>query len=58
MELFLNRIVRYWLVMNLDSYMTTLELEQVIRDYLLDIYKKKYTGKMYITKLNPVGYSI
>ena len=38
--------------------MTTLELEQVIRDYLLDIYKKKYTGKMYITKLNPVGYSI
>ena len=38
--------------------MTTLELEQVIRDYLLDIYKKKSTGKMYITKLNPVGYSI
>ena len=38
--------------------MKTIELEQVIRDYLLDIYKKKYTGKMYITKLNPVGYSI
>lgn len=38
--------------------MTTTELEQVIRDYLRDIYKKEYTSKMYITKLNPIGYSI
>jgi hypothetical protein len=38
--------------------MTIIELEQVIRDYILDIYKKEYTGKIYIKKLDPVGYSI
>ena len=30
--------------------MTTIELEQVIRDYILDIYKKEYTGKIYVKK--------
>ena len=38
--------------------MTTIELEQVIRDYILDIYKKEYTGKIYVKKLDPVGYYI
>lgn len=38
--------------------MTITELEQVIRDYILDIYKKEYKGNIYIKKLNPVGYSI
>ncbi len=38
--------------------MTTIELEQVIRDYILSTYKKEYTDKMYIKKLDPVGYSI
>ena len=38
--------------------MTRTELEQVIRDYILDIYKKEYKGNIYIKKLNPVGYSI
>ena len=58
MELFLNRITIYWLIVILDSYMTTIELEQVIRDYILDIYKKEYTGKIYVKKLDPVGYYI
>ena len=38
--------------------MTTTELEQVIRECILDMYKKEYTGKMAIEKLNPVGYRI
>lgn len=38
--------------------MTTTELEQVIRDYILDIYKKEYTGKINVQKLDPVGYYI
>ena len=38
--------------------MTIQELEQVIQDYLMDIYGKKYTGRLYIQKLNPVGYYI
>lgn len=38
--------------------MTTIELEQVIQEYFLDIYHKKYIGKIDIQKLNPVGYSI
>ncbi len=38
--------------------MTITELEQVIRDYILDIYKKEYIGKMEIQKLDPVGYHI
>lgn len=38
--------------------MTTTELEQVIQDYFLDIYGKRYVGKMNITKLDPVGYCI
>lgn len=38
--------------------MTTTELEQVIRGYILDIYKKEYTGKISIQKLDPVGYCV
>lgn len=38
--------------------MTIQELEQVIQDCLMDIYGKKYTGRLYIQKLNPVGYYI
>lgn len=38
--------------------MTTTELEQVTRDYILDIYKKEYIGKMHVRKLEPVGYCI
>ena len=38
--------------------MTTQELEQVIHDYIIDIYKMKYIGRMKITKLDPVGYCI
>lgn len=38
--------------------MTITELEQVIQDYFLDIYGKRYTGKLEITKLHPVGYYI
>lgn len=37
--------------------MTTLELEQVIREYILNIYKKVYIGKIKIKELNP-GYCI
>lgn len=37
--------------------MTTLELEQVIREYFLDIYKKEYIGKITIDKL-PIGYKV
>lgn len=37
--------------------MTTSELEQVIREYILNIYKKYYIGKIKIKKLNP-GYCI
>lgn len=38
--------------------MTTQDLEQVIQDYILDIYHKKYIGKIVIEKLNPIGYYI
>lgn len=38
--------------------MTVQDLEQVIQEYFLDIYKKKYIGKMEIQKLDPIGYSI
>ena len=38
--------------------MTTIELEQVIQDYFLNIYGKRYTGKLSIQKLDPVGYCI
>ncbi len=34
------------------------ELEQVIRDYILDIYNKHYIGKINIQKLNPYGYCV
>lgn len=38
--------------------MTITELEQVIQDCFLDIYHKKYIGRMLIQKLDPVGYCI
>lgn len=38
--------------------MTIQELEQVIQEYFLSIYKKKYLGKLEIKKLSPVGYCI
>lgn len=38
--------------------MTTIELEQVILDYIRDFYKKEYVGKINITKLEPIGYYI
>jgi len=38
--------------------MTTTELEQVIREYIQDIYKKKYIGSLKVFKLNPIGYKI
>lgn len=38
--------------------MTEPELEQVIREYLTDIYKAEYIGKIKIEKLIPYGYQI
>ena len=38
--------------------MTTQDLEQVIQEYFLDIYHKKYIGKLDIKQLDPVGYCI
>lgn len=38
--------------------MTVQDLEQVIQEYILDIYHKKYIGKIEIQKLNPIGYCI
>ncbi len=38
--------------------MTTSELEQVTRDYLRDIYKREYIGKIQINTLSPQGYII
>lgn len=38
--------------------MTTGELEQVIREYILDMYDKEYSGKLQIEKLNPIGYHV
>lgn len=38
--------------------MTTQELEQVIREYIADIYKLEYIGKIFIEKLEPTGYSV
>lgn len=58
MEGFPRKTMRLDLITILDSYMTTTELEQVIREYLLDIYKKEYTGKIEITKIEPVGYHV
>lgn len=37
--------------------MTEQELEQVIREYLLDIYNSEYIGKLKVEKL-PLGYQI
>jgi hypothetical protein len=38
--------------------MTTVELEQVIREYIRNIYNKEYLGKLTIEKLTPIGYKI
>ena len=38
--------------------MTSIELEQVIREIFLDIYKAEYIGKMWIEKLEPYGYQV
>lgn len=38
--------------------MTEQELELVTREYLLDIYKAKYIGKIKVKKLIPFGYQI
>lgn len=38
--------------------MTEQELEQVIHEYLLDIYNAKYIGKLKVEKLTPCGYQI
>lgn len=38
--------------------MTETELERVTREYILDIYKKEYIGKIKVQKLCPIGYSI
>lgn len=38
--------------------MTTQELEQVIHDYIMGLYKMRYIGRMKITKLDPEGYCI
>lgn len=38
--------------------MTTTELEQVILEHILNIYNKKYTGKIKVQKLDPVGYRV
>lgn len=38
--------------------MTIPDLEQVIQDYLMDIYHRKYIGKIDIKKLDPIGYCI
>lgn len=38
--------------------MTEQELEQVIHEYLMDIYKMKYIGKLKVEKLVPFGYQI
>jgi len=38
--------------------MTTTELDQVIHEYIRDIYNKEYIGKLLIEKLNPIGYCI
>lgn len=38
--------------------MTIEELEQVTRDCIMNIYKKAYTGKISIEKLDPYGYCI
>lgn len=38
--------------------MTEQELEQVIHEQLLDIYKAKYIGKLKVIKLYPIGYEI
>lgn len=38
--------------------MTVQELEQVIHEYILDIYHEKYIGKMNILKINPIGYKV
>ena len=38
--------------------MTVQDLEQVIQEYILDIYHKKYTGKLEVHKLDPIGYCI
>lgn len=38
--------------------MTEQELEQVIHEYLRDIYKSQYIGKLKVSKLKPQGYEI
>ena len=38
--------------------MTIVELEQVIRDYVFDVYNMCFTGKIIIRELNPIGYDV
>lgn len=34
------------------------DLEQVIRDYIMDLYEAEYIGKIHITALDPQGYHV
>ena len=38
--------------------MTIQELEQVTREYLTDIYKRKYIGKIKVVPMEPYGYCV
>lgn len=38
--------------------MTTVELEQAIRDCIMDVYNKQYVGSLEIKRLNPVGLQV
>lgn len=38
--------------------MNTQELEQAIREKFIEIYNSIYLGKLWVTKLDPIGYQI
>ncbi len=38
--------------------MTTEDLEQLTLEYIQNLYKRKYIGKIKVVKLNPIGYSV
>lgn len=38
--------------------MSIQELDQVIHEYIMDIYNKQYIGKLDIQQLDPVGYCV
>ena len=59
MELFQRMINSPYLDINGSiKNMTQAEIEQAIRDTIMEAYKSEYVGSLEITRINPIGLSV